>query len=491
MYRGLLSLALCIATMAAVSSGVSSQAPAPAARPPGLPAVARVTWAEAQPIVKRLEEALPESLRAIPPADREKRWPAWIDGQRRALESRIAQGDVDSVVNLMLFGTSFTSEPRITARLLADLNQKWAAGDRSMQETLARHYQQRAADLVNAVWAAAGADARLQDVKRVLSARGHSLDTATGQRAAIQDLLASVARVREEAAGLAEELEAQRRAKDSTVSFAERSRAFRTRGLSADSSVLTQFAVDRGVCALGDRGVLTARSVNRIAIVGPGLDFVDKQEGFDFYEPQSLQPFTLADSLLHCGLATRNTLSITTIDISPRVTGHLRAAVRRANERRTAYRLVLAWNPDNVTNEATAYWKRAGAQVGRAFAAPAPHGVPGVLARGVAVAPDIVSRLQPVDASIVSDRLTLPAERHFDLVLASNVLVYYDTFEQTLALASIAAMLKPGGVLLTNDAMLEIPEVPLRSEGSLAVPFSDRPGDGERMVWYVKTSGGR
>jgi SAM-dependent methyltransferase len=114
-----------------------------------------------------------------------------------------------------------------------------------------------------------------------------------------------------------------------------------------------------------------------------------------------------------------------------------------------------------------------------------------VLARGVAVAPDIVSRLQPVDASIVSDRLTLPAERHFDLVLASNVLVYYDTFEQTLALASIAAMLKPGGVLLTNDAMLEIPEVPLRSEGSLAVPFSDRPGDGERMVWYVKTSGGR
>jgi hypothetical protein len=33
--------------------------------------------------------------------------------------------------------------------------------------------------------------------------------------------------------------------------------------------------------------------------------------------------------------------------------------------------------------------------------------------------------------------------------------------------------------------------VPLRSEGSLAVPFSDRPGDGERLVWYVKSSGGR
>jgi len=487
MYRGLLSLALFVA---AVSSAVSSQPPTPAAQKPGSPAVARVTWAQAQPIVNRLEEALPESLRAIPAAERGKRWPEWIEGQRRTLEGRIAQGDVDSVVNLMLFGTSFTTEPRITARLLSDLNQKWTAGDRSVQEALARHYQQRAADLVNAVWAAAGTDARLQDVKRVLTARGHSLDTATGQRAAIQDLLASVARVREEAAALAEELEALRRAKDSTAGFAERSRVFRTRGLSADSSVLTQFAVDRGVCALGDRGVLAARSVNRIAIVGPGLDFVDKQEGFDFYVPQSLQPFTLADSLLQCGLATRSALSITTIDISPRVNGHLRAAVRRATERRTTYRLVLPWNPGRVTSEATAYWKRAGAQVGRPFAAPAPHNM-AVVARGVAVSPEIVRRIKPVDASIVSDRLDLPDDRQFDLVLASNVLVYYDTFEQTLALASVAAMLKPGGVLLSNDAVLEIPEVPLRSAGSLAVPFSDRPGDGERMVWYVKTEGKR
>ena len=92
------------------------------------------------------------------------------------------------------------------------------------------------------------------------------------------------------------------------------------------------------------------------------------------------------------------------------------------------------------------------------------------------MSPDIVRRIQPVDASIVSDRLDLPDDSSsFDSVLASNVLVYYDTFEQTLALASIAAMLKPGGILLSNDAVLEIPEVPLRSAGSLAVPFSIGP----------------
>ena len=71
-------------------------------------------------------------------------------------------------------------------------------------------------------------------------------------------------------------------------------------------------------------------------------------------------------------------------------------------------------------------------------------------------------------------------------MVATNVLLYYDTFEQTLALASIAAMLRPGGVLLTNDAVLEMPGMPLRSAGTLGVPFSERQGDGERMVWYVK-----
>lgn len=451
------------------------------------PAILPTTWRDARPIVERLEDTLPESLRSIPRDQRESRWPQWIDGQRRALAARIARGDLDSVVNLLLFGTSFTRQPRITIGLLSELNERWNTGDRSAQETLARHYQQRAADLVDAA-RRAGADGHLQDARRVLTSRGHNLDTPAGHAAAIQDLLANVARVRDEAARLAHELAAQRSA-DSTTSFAERSRIFRDRGLSADSSVLTQFAIDRAIYALRDGGVLTARSVNRVAIVGPGLDFVDKQEGFDFYEPQTLQPFTFADSLLRCGLADRSAVTVTTLDVSPRVNGHLRAAVRRATDRRDVYRLILPWNSGHAwSSEATEYWKRAGAQVGRAFAVPAPRNMPGVLARGVAISPDIVRRVHPVEASIVSDRLELKDEQRFDLVLASNVLVYYDTFEQTLALASIAAMLQPGGVLLTNDAVLEIPEVPLRSRGTLAVPFSARPGDGERMVWYVKAA---
>ena len=40
--------------------------------------------------------------------------------------------------------------------------------------------------------------------------------------------------------------------------------------------------------------------------------------------------------------------------------------------------------------------------------------------------------------------------------------------------------------LLTNDAVLEVPEVPMSSGSYLTVGFSDREEDGERMVWSVR-----
>jgi hypothetical protein len=445
------------------------------------PTIRPTTWAEARSIAERLEDRLPRSLAEIPPAERPAQWPTWLAGQRQALTSRIAQGDVDSVVNLLLFGTSFTKQPRITATLLRDLDQRWKAGDESAQETLARQYQQRATDLVSAA-ADPRAGERMRDVRRVLTVHGHDVTTANGRSTAIDYLFTNIARVREEAAKLAADLEAARNASDSTAGLAERSRMFRNRGLAGDSSVLTQFAVDQAICGLRERGFLSNRPVTRVAIVGPGLDFADKQEGFDFYPPQSLQPFTVIDSLLRCELASRTSLRIATLDVSPRVNAHLRAAVSRAT-----YRLVFPWNTGaGWTDEAAAYWKRAGDRIGVASTVDATPLLPGVRARGVTVAAEIVRMIRPLEASIVSDRIDLPEGERFALVVATNVLLYYDTFEQTLALDAIAAMLRPGGVLLTNDAVLEVPEVPMRSQGYVTVAFSNRQGDGERMVFYVK-----
>jgi SAM-dependent methyltransferase len=476
------SIELTLLIVAAVSTIMLAAAPSQSTTATAKATRVRpIAWSEARPIVERLGGALPTSLTQIPPAERPARWTGWLASRRQALAARLAQGDVDSVVNLLLFGTSFTKQPRITAKLLRELDQRWKAGDKSAQDTLARQYQQRATDLV-AASADPRAGDRMQDVRRVLAAHGHDVTTPQGRTTAVDYLFTSVARVREEAARLAADLEAARNTADATAGFAERSRIFRDRGLAGDSSVLTQFAVDRAICDLRDKGLLSAGTVTRAAVVGPGLDFADKQEGFDFYPPQSLQPFTLIDSLVRCSLAERSRLGITTLDISARVNAHLRDAVARA-----AYRLVFPWDSEaGWTDEAAAYWKRAGDRIGVPLAVDATPLLPGVRARGVTVSPEIVRMIRPLEASIVSDRIDLSERERFDLVVATNVLLYYDTFEQTLALDAIASMLRPGGVLLTNDAVLEVPEIPMRSQGYVSVAFSSRQGDGERMVFYIK-----
>ena len=73
------------------------------------------------------------------------------------------------------------------------------------------------------------------------------------------------------------------------------------------------------------------------------------------------------------------------------------------------------------------------------------------------------------------------------LRVATNVFVYYDTLDQCLALANVEAMLKPGGFLLSNNALLELPTSRMHSVGYLTVEYSNRPDDGDHIVWYRRS----
>jgi len=55
--------------------------------------------------------------------------------------------------------------------------------------------------------------------------------------------------------------------------------------------------------------------------------------------------------------------------------------------------------------------------------------------------------------NVVFQTLQLPPDKQFDLVIATNIFVYYGSLEQALARANIATMIKPGGFLLTNEAL--------------------------------------
>src|SRR5262249_44250344 len=67
--------------------------------------------------------------------------------------------------------------------------------------------------------------------------------------------------------------------------------AYRDRGLSSDTSLRVNFALQQALTALRDRGELARSAINRVAVIGPGLDFVDKAQGYDFFPVQMIQPF--------------------------------------------------------------------------------------------------------------------------------------------------------------------------------------------------------
>jgi len=78
--------------------------------------------------------------------------------------------------------------------------------------------------------------------------------------------------------------------------------------------------------------------------------------------------------------------------------------------------------------------------------------------------------------------MNLPAAERFDLIVATNVFVYYDHLEQGLALQNVSTLLKPGGMLLSNDALPEIPPVPMRGVGQTDVWYTDKLGTS--VIWY-------
>jgi SAM-dependent methyltransferase len=404
---------------------------------------------------------------------RESAFRGWVRAQDADIRGRVARGDEDSLVNLWLFGTSFTGLPPARPRDVA------MSGDGA---TLAQVSDGRLADLLAAL-ASPGANERLRWAAEFF--RGQGVDPATSSGAArVRDLLAAVGRrMLSENADFRGALAASNAAVDPLAWMAPYASLYSARGLSSDTSILSSFAVDTGLEALATSGMIRAGTIRRVAVVGPGLDVIDKADGHDFYPEQTIQPFAVIDSLLRHGLAQSGDLSVTTFDVSARVNRHLGAARDRA---RAGHGYVVQlplgdaerWSPALV-----AYWERAGGRIGDVVrASPAPRSAGAVKVRAVRVRPDVVLSITPRDLNIVTERLEPRADdERFDLVVATNVFVYYDTFQQALAVTNVGRMLRPGGSLLSNQAVRPVPPM-TPAVGHDAIVYSDRQFD--HLFWY-------
>ena len=68
---------------------------------------------------------------------------------------------------------------------------------------------------------------------------------------------------------------------------ANRAQMFQHRGISLDSNLWPDYDVDLSLQTLLKSGRLKPGGIGRVAIVGSGLDFVNKQQGVDYYPPQT------------------------------------------------------------------------------------------------------------------------------------------------------------------------------------------------------------
>jgi hypothetical protein len=179
---------------------------------------------------------------------------------------------------------------------------------------------------------------------------------------------------------------------------------------------------------------------------------------------------------------------LTTFDLSPRVNGHLRDAVQRAAAGE-AYVIQLPLTRDDPAHQwepaLEAYWSACGNAIGGAAeAVVVPPAAGRVDVRAIRIRPEVVASITPQDLNIVVQRLApLPDGDRFDLIVATNVLVYYGGFGQALALANVSSMLRPGGMFLTNYQVHPAP--PLESTAGLVTPvFWDRQKNGDTMFGY-------
>lgn len=452
-------------------------------------------YVQARPILEVLGDNVPAELKGRSPAEREALWPSWVTRHDQETRARLLRGDEDSLVNFLVMGTSFTRQRPLTAIEFAQVAGSLDSSPLSPDSSAESGVFFRRVDALLQGLANPGNNERLLFLSRLAGKAGYRPRKAYGihadpaERARLRDyLLAIVARVAKEQERFQLLYEQARARDDRPENVVEVSTLYRSRGLSLDTSLLPNLAVEESLRAMQARGLLAPGSVRRAAVIGPGLDFTDKADGYDFYPEQTVQCFALVDTLLRLGLARGSQLHVTTFDISPRVNDHLRRSRRRA-ERGQAYVLQLPRSAQVSWRAATTeYWRQFGDQIGTPKVPIRPPALAGnVETRAVQIRPAIVSLISPVDLNIVTQHLVVQPNEGFDLIIATNVFCYFDPFEQSLGLANTQIMLRPGGFLLSNNVLPLQPSLSMRSVDYLSVAYSYRPNDGDVIAWYQRS----
>jgi SAM-dependent methyltransferase len=424
-----------------------------------------VSFTTVRPVLDALADQLPPQLRE----PNEAKWKDWAQREDDAVRARLERGALDSMINLLLFGTSFTTQPRIMTM------------DNSDDPVV----QSRVDDLLQAL-RNPEKNERLIFLRNVLRRSGID-PVRSGEHERTKTFIReNLRRVVQEQNSFQQQANDASRDNNQEAEFSKRSHLFRDRGISLDTTILSSFGVDGALRDLRERAVLPQKSATRLAIIGPGLDFTDKGFGYDFYPLQTLQPFAVYDSLIRLGLAEPGKIKITAFDISQEVLEHLRRARDRA-KRGEKYVVQLPRESWPWAAEAVQYWRSFGSEVGTPVAPiQPPPALKGLETRAAAIRPEVVLSCEPVDLNVVFEELDRSPDKRFDLIVATNVFLYYDTLQQALALQNLSTLLKRGGLLLTNDWLPHVPQIPMSPIGYTPVKYGEGGDWGDNVFWWQR-----
>ena len=220
-----------------------------------------VSFAAVKPVLEALPDEVPLELKQ----PNQAKWKAWAQREDDTVRARLEQGGLDSMVNVLLFGTSFTTQPRATT--IADSNDPVL--------------QSRLDDLLQGL-RNPGKNERLIFLRNLLRSKRMESDTPAGYEKTKAFVLQNFRRVVQEQITFRERFAEATRESDQTTDLSKRSRVFRDRGISLDTTILSSFGIESALRDMKNRAMLKADLITQVAVIGPGLDFTDKGFGYDF-----------------------------------------------------------------------------------------------------------------------------------------------------------------------------------------------------------------
>ena len=392
----------------------------------------RITWDDVAPLGARLQ-----SWR-LSGSD----FPGYVERIHQQNRQRVREGDLDHLVFYLLQSRRFTGlpaiEPAVSARTLVEsLDPPQRTGFLNTSKLDATKVpaavRSRMAALAGAL-EKPGEDVRLRYFKELVA---ETVPKGADVKAALaSEYLRAMRFVYEK------EFVAQR-AEHPADAVAD---LYRTRGLSTDTGVEAGYLVHLGLAVA--KGLQPDRRIRRVLIVGPGMDLAPRT-GFREVPPESYQPWAVIDALVATGFSSLDDLEVTAADINPRVVAHLRRSAASPPTLHLATG-IAAREGVSFSRDYREYFDGLGGRLTTPAKAPGViQDAAGHLEKSVQVgtAAARVLRAEPLD--IVTERLSGPK---FDLVIATNILPYFDDQQLALAASNIAAMLAPGGLFLHNEA---------------------------------------